>query len=304
MADKILKIHSAVEGFYRITKSLPGEEPHYDSGWFKNLITNTGLDQIGNGLNGMAFCQVGSGNAAPAVTNTQLSSFVASQGQTSSSNGVNNVSGNYYGWQRRVYTFAQGAAAGNLAEVGVSTQSASGQLFSRALIVDGSGNPTTLTVLNNEILTVTYEYRMHYSELDVNSSINISGTTYALTLRPSDVTSANWWSTYLPSNWAGANVGWYQVLSKESQTLNPITTTHNTGYLDGIPLTEVAYVNGNYYKERTVLIPIGSWNYATGIGAISYSSGLSSWQLSFSPKIPKDNTKTLQLRLRWTWARL
>lgn len=303
-SSNTVELNQRVEGYYRVQKSFPGEEPHYDSGYFRNLITDLGLDQIGNSVVSLAFCHVGTGNATPAFSNTQLSSFLASQAITTTSAGVNNVSGNYYGWVRNIYTFAQGAAAGNLAELGVSPQSGNGQLFSRALILDGSGNPTTLTVLSNEILTVTYEYRMLYSETDVTSSIVISGTTYSLAIRPADVTNAAWWSTYLPGGWGGANNSWLGIGSKEANTLAALTATSTSGgYSNQLNMTDVAYVSGNHYRERSILTTITQWNYATGVGAIFYQSGVSAWQIAFTPKIPKDNTKTLQLRVRWTWAR-
>jgi hypothetical protein len=297
-----IECKTKIEGWYRVQKHYPGQEPHFDSGFFPNLITNLGMDQIGNRINGQNYCHVGTGNAAPAFTNTQLSNFLTSQARTSKTVGINNVVGNYYGWVRNIYVFGKGTAAGNLAELGVSSSPGSGNLFSRALILDGGGAPTTITVLANEILTVTYEYRMHYVTDDVPGSINISGITYALVTRPLSITDNNFYANSLPNDWEGPNDVFRSLTSKETQTLVP--PTDNNATFNQLRLaTNLAYVAGSFYMERTVLIDIDSWNYPTGIGAVNYASAMSTWQTSFTPKIAKDNTKTLQLTVRWTWAR-
>ena len=45
------------------------------------------------------------------------------------------------------------------------------QLFSRALIRDGAGNPTTLTVTAIDILTVTYQLRLYRPTTDIVSTV-------------------------------------------------------------------------------------------------------------------------------------
>ncbi len=90
----------------------------------------------------MSTCMVGSGNAAPAETDTALQARASTSNINVQSNN-SNVSPRY-GWRRRTFRFAAGAAAGNLSEVGVGWTTTA--VFSRALILDGSGNPTTITV--------------------------------------------------------------------------------------------------------------------------------------------------------------
>ena len=92
------------------------------------------------------------------------------------------------------YHFAIGAAAGNLSELGVGWASSGTTLFSRALILDSGGTPTTITVLSDEYLYVTYEHRFYPSETDATGSIvftgNIGGT-YTYTLRPAQIDSTS-----------------------------------------------------------------------------------------------------------------
>lgn len=298
-----MNVNTQVEGIYTLSVGKEGEKPRYESGPIKNLITNVGLDAIG-GSGGIAYCHVGAGNTTPAFTDTALATFIASQGSTSSAASVNNVSGNYYGSKIVTYVFSKGAAAGNLAEIGVSSTAATGALFSRALILDTSGAATTLTVLADEVLTVTYELRWNYSELDVSGSIVISGSTYATVVRPFNVTNPYYWSTFIPGNFSTINSG-SASLYYSNTGLIPITGTYS-GNLFGIA-TQSAYVNGNYYIE---------WTYSLGptvvndsIAAIMWESAGGAWQMGFTPALVKgvpgtNGTKTLAFTVRFSWARV
>ncbi|WP_251258216.1 hypothetical protein, partial [Enterobacter hormaechei] len=140
---------------------------------------NAGLDLLGttDDTYVYTFCRVGSGNTAPAVTDTVLVSQVASSStQQAINNGVDR-SGAFYAWVRRTTRFTTGTAAGTLAEVGVSPTT-SGPLFSRALILDSGGNPTTITVLPDETLDVTYELRLYPTLTDATGTVDIAGVTY------------------------------------------------------------------------------------------------------------------------------
>ena len=147
-------------GWFKIEATRPDGTRRVLADWFPNLILNGGLDRMGANPDYLSWCQVGSGSTAPVAAQTALVNRIAG-----TSTQQNNVSGAqasapYYGWYRRTYRFAQGVAAGNLSEVGVGWAT-SGSLFSRALILDGGGSPTTITVLSDEVLDVTYELRRY-----------------------------------------------------------------------------------------------------------------------------------------------
>ncbi|MGD4463482.1 hypothetical protein QT688_22545, partial [Xanthomonas citri pv. citri] len=58
-----------------------------------------------------------------------------------------------------------------------------------------------------------------------------------------------------------------------------------------------------YYRSHTLTAALNQSNFATGIGAVIISNTFSDFQISFTPKIPKDSTKVLKLQARSTWAR-
>ena len=127
---------------------------------FKNLITNAGLDYV-NGYSTINdctdYCKVGTGSTPPAVTDTDLAAKTGiASPQGSQTNSVQKTTLPYYSQHVRVFTFAVGAVSGNLTEIGFFNYASSGTMWSRALIKDSGGNPTTLTLLATEQLRVTY----------------------------------------------------------------------------------------------------------------------------------------------------
>ncbi len=266
--------------------------------WFDNLVVNAGLDRMGTASDYLSTCMVGSGSAAPDVGDTQLQARIASSTSTQSDNNGMVVSPRY-GWRRKTFRFAAGVAAGNLSEVGVGWSTVS--VFSRALILDGSGNPTTITVLADEVLDVTYELRAYVNESDVSFNVVISGVTYACVLRPANISGSQGVQigdvvTINGSNRANG------VRTTESSTLGSVTSMPS-GPIMQMEYTNEAYVNGSYYRNHVLSAALNDSNFSTGIGAITISNTFSDFQISFTPKIPKDSTKVLTLQARSTWAR-
>src|SRR5690606_36950343 len=71
------------------------------------------------------------------------------------------------------HQFGLGEAAGNLLEIGIQHTSASGPLWSRALILDGQGDPTTITVLPDDFLTCYYTLRIMIPKEDAVFNIDV-----------------------------------------------------------------------------------------------------------------------------------
>lgn len=188
-------MYGGLEGLYRLRKfKAKSGTLVKDTGWFKNTITNRGLwllwamNGYSYGLNwGGSACAVGSGSTPPTVNDTDMEDVVAVK---SSAGGVNPSRSGYvaaageapaYFYNGDSYTFGTGAAAGNLSEVGVypgvgGVMGLSGNLFSRALILDEDGNPTTITVLSDEILQVSYEVRMYVDTSKKDFTFTLEGT--------------------------------------------------------------------------------------------------------------------------------
>lgn len=283
--------------------------------WFDNLILDTGLERLGTG-GVLGRCAVGADSTMPAVGQTALLNFIAS---TTTINAIfrSVAEDQSYVASQYVYRFAEGVAAGNLSEVGVGW--ADEAMFSRALIKDDFGDPTTITVLSDELLDVIYEVRVYPDLSDKVFNVDISGTTYEFTLRPVAV---------LP--WVGiaaANHGyWGYELSEfltggfvstggSGATAQPFSTnatlreywqnsnggTSLGGYVSASRSFITAYEVASL--ERKIRYTFGLDQGLSAFGGISFYSRCGSYQTVIDPPIPKDHTKVLTLDLTFSWGR-
>lgn len=138
-----------------------------ETDWFLNKVLTSGLARMGVGA-WINRCCVGSGNSTPLASQTGLDNLIASTTTTLSDVGVGQTETSpiWYGVQR-TWRFSEGAAAGNISEVGMGWDNTA--LWNRALIRDINGNPTTITILSDEFLDVVAEIRVYPIE-------NFSGT--------------------------------------------------------------------------------------------------------------------------------
>jgi hypothetical protein len=266
--------------------------------WFDNLITDMGLNRLGSG-GVCSYCLVGSGSTPPANSDTQLQTLVAATSTTQGGDGGIVTSPTAYRWARYVFRFGAGAAAGNLSEVGVNWNGSTTAIFSRALIKDGSGNPTTITILSNEYLDVTYELRVYPPAADVTFQRTISGQTYDCTLRAMGIglTSPQ---NYLSSGASYTNSGYVNAYSGAIGSI----TGFPGGSQGGLNYTQDAYSNNSYAQTCVLTAGLSVGNFgAGGIQAIGFQNHLCSFQVGFSPAIPKDGTKILTLNVSVSWAR-
>lgn len=277
--------------------------------WFPNLITDYGLNAIGytNRILGTTgsqvrlcqFCRVGSGATPPNVADTSL---VAQVGSTSVYSGGDTTgaatSAPYFSFARVTYRFAQGAAAGNLSEVGCGLTAAGSDLFSRTLIKDSSGNPTTVTVLEDEFLDVTYEVRQYMATEDTSGSVTINGVVYDWVARPANVTSHGSWSIISLANW-GSNIAY------GGATLGPVTGQISGSTTGGVNPSDIPYVNGSFRRRATVSWSLTQGNSAGGISGLLINAPRSTYQMSFSPPLPKTASNLLSLTLEvGPWSRM
>lgn len=277
--------------------------------WFPNIITDAGLNGMGTlYLNGQLLDQfkVGSGTATPLATDTQLQTFIASTRtvQTSSSGMVPGPP--RYAWVSYTKRFAAGAAAGNLTEVGVGQQATNtGVLFSRALIVDGAGNPTVVTILSDEVLDVSYELRRYIPSIaDVPySGLIIAGVSYSGVRRVADINTAETWYGYANTGTAGIRAfggvtAGYNGLGP-TNVANPLPGT--TAYVNA---GNLAYVSGSYQRDYSVTYDLNAANFPGGINALCVQDAYGMYQYSVTPSIPKTASKVLTLTFRCgPWGR-
>ncbi len=272
--------------------------------WFDNLILNAGLDRIGTNqpINGAI---VGTGNTAPSNTQTSLVAQIAysSTLQGSVSYGADGTDN--YAWMRRTYRFAEGVATGNLSEVGVGWSS--GNCFSRALILDGGGSPTTITILSDETLDVTYELRIYPSITDVTGSLTLNAISYNYTLRLSNLNSSD----------AAAFFGFASSASGMGNTVSAVsgslarTGTGSLGDIYSSPggsgsigpgtVTALSYTSSSY--NRTLRYTWGLANGSASFYIFRFWTAMGYYKAQFTPEIPKTSANILSLDLTITWAR-
>lgn len=314
--------HLRFRGFFRLYTTNAAGEITKDTGVFPNLITNGGLDFIGACSNnnmpyGLAdftsSCSIGLGNTTPAVTDVYLTSFLnLAYDDSGSGCNVNTqyVAGPPAYWQgQRSWQFAAGSATGNIAELGVGPFGAAAgpvtspgrPLFSHALVVDGSGNPTVIPVLATEALTVTYILQIYMDLTDTAYTMSLSGTPYSGIFRRASVTTVPFFMGLSLLTLQAGNPSNYCTVYNGS--IGTVTQSPSGSSYQSV-LGDPGYTTGTYTKSLTASFDINSGNLSGGITAIGwviFAGG--GWQMSVSPTIPKTSTYNMTLSSSYSWSR-
>lgn len=313
-----LSAHFEVEGWVKLVIHTVDEsgaivDSRDATDWFPNLITDQGLDRMGTATFKGA-CQVGTGSTAPAFTDTSLTTFLAGVGSFVSESSSYTAGPPPYVTQTTMYRFGTGVAAGNLTEVGFGWGSSGATLYSHALIVDGSGNPTSITVLPTEILEVYYQHRMYPPTSDVTGVINISGVNYNYTLRAATIstrmsTGSNGpgWGAYGSGPAAGFNT--YSINSPVNSSVYAGALGAITGFPAGssqsgaTTVNTIPYVPGSLSLTATMVISISNGNIVGGFRCMTISTRWSVFQVEFVPNVPKTNAFQFSITATMTWNR-
>lgn len=301
-----------------------------------NLLTNYGMNQFataGQYTYLFNYCRVGTGSTTPAFTDVALAT------QRASSN-TNPSDGYPYALRREIGTppyyyevdvrrsFAAGTANGNLTEIGMAASASGSDLCSRALITDIYGDPATLVVAADEILEVTYTWRVYIPTTDVTGTTSIKSTAYNWTMRPCgiqqdgyDNTLAGWpaMQTSLSSYfYCGPRA--YSLSTTTSPTTRASSAASNgtaLGAMNTQPITTSStpsarqisaqipqsYVADSFYRETIYEWGLDRANHAA-LGLWQFSPGFGSFQLCLDGStVSKDNTERMRMVLGLSWAR-
>lgn len=301
-----------LEGWFKLNAIRPDGRRRPLTDWIPNLITNAGLDNFGVGgttatsLAGwIGQCAVGTGNSAPAYTDTELDTELHRVGITSRNSGVAPALTNpFYRYQRTTYIFPQGTATGIIAEIGVGPSG--GDLSTRALVVDQLGDPSTVPVLADEQLEVVYEIRTYFTDVSVrNSTIVIDSVTYDTKRLPALIGAA-------PLALFNYGAGLNQLVAYKGDTVNIGVDEFNQplNSMETENASRLAYNSGNHYRDSTVVIPTSrSNNGVYGVTAVVLKGYLCDWQMSFTQQgdptlgIPHTNQDDLHMTIRHSWVR-
>jgi hypothetical protein len=296
----------AVPGFkgrYRVAVLRPDGSVRYASEWFDNLVTDVGLNRIGVDR-WLTHCHVGSSNREPEFTDVELDALVAITTGVVSSAASAAGAEPYYGRRNITFRFPTGAAAGNLAEVGVGW---SNGLFSRALFIDAVGNQTTITVLSDETLDVTYEVQLYSPPEDISFSATILGVARSCTLRAAYATSGSttfgWGISGLRVLLAPASVSISPITAFDGAlgpaTLGPSGVAVKADYVENFP-----YVNNSLEQVFEAAWLRESANFVGGIKTLLLlTNGLGAYQIQVDPPIMKTSALALTLQLKVSWNR-
>src|SRR5690554_4565283 len=304
-----LKVRTSGRYKFRIVNKFTGKERRVDAkadnlllvSFFQHAVSNRDSNQ-----GYLASMVVGSGTTPPSVSDTGLANFVAG---TAISQGpalpkvVNATVYPRYVTRHLVKRFNGTSIAGvPLSEVGLAittsasqTPNASTPLASRALITDSAGNPTSITVLADEFLDVTYELTTYAMDGVTGSfDINIEGVveTFNYEIRPESMNSTSAWSssttssgnTYLSAkSYPGAsNVDAYSSYVSAADTFtDPVTNATPPDWnLSNSRFTSYKQLpiwDGGAMSATGILtLPLNNGNYPGGFNSIVLNFGFSS----------------------------
>lgn len=297
-----INITSRSSGFFSLSVLRDGEKKRVAE--FPNLITNSGLLRMGSNSDYLLAVSVGSGSAKPEPTDTQLQNLIASTQGTNSTTGARSTPP-YYAYEVRQWTFEVGEAAGNISEIGVGWAAQGGGLFSRALVLDSMGDPTTITILPDEQLQVTYEHRYYPPEADVTGEFTLSGNiggTYSFVGRAANVNSADslvGWSAGRSQSAVGVNdsIGAGASNGVIGDVTDSITGTRRNG-------TRPSQGTGTGLTRNFKLTwGVDQGNISGGLSAFALIMGNGMYQFQVSPPIKKTNEDILELIFSHSWGR-
>lgn len=294
--------HKLGAKFKLVVRKVQDNRISKETGWFNNLVLDSGLAQMSKGT-WIDRCCVGTGNTAPSISQTALASFLASTTvvQTSSA-GVQATASPYYSYALVTWRFAVGIAAGNISEVGLGWGSTN--LWNRSLIKDANGNPTTITVLADEYLDVVSEIRC-YPQQNLNGNFNLLDKTGA-------IISSHTYSG-LP-RLGGASVDFNQVAINNvfiyTGLLGGVTTPPSGTLLGNSSGSQHSYT----YPTNTSIRVVVSFNVSqvngvhqsinvTGLGLLNGAAGNNGYKIQISPTITKNSTQKMTYTFELSWDR-
>ncbi len=264
---------------------------------FPNLITNLGLNYFYTYGFNLSYCYVGSGNTPPSFADADLNNFIGETWTNYASSTVSNTSTPpYISTKNYFYEFPVGVATGNLSEIGMGWKNSGvRKLFSRALILDAQGLPTTITVLPTEILRVTYILKLYIPDTDVSGSLTLSGNvggTHTWTARAARVTESFSWT---------AGVGltpWFTYRATVNDSPNPTVFAYASS-MGGV--TSAPAGTGIACNAGEGNTTAATWSVHAGSISVrslligNYTFGR--FQVEFNPPIQK--TSLQQLTIGW-----
>jgi hypothetical protein len=308
-----LQNHVGVSGQYMcIVKHDDGTTT--ETNWFDNMILNSGLDAMGQEVDFVRICFLGTGTTAVAATQSSLSSRLdIPEPLRNAPVFANSGAPNYESTFTISFKYPQGAVIGNITEVGIGHSTDGTGLFSRSLITNTSGQPTAITVVAQDEFTLVYKLKIKPPTADVTGSFSLSGQTINYTAQAGNTVDfanpihslapsfSNIYNGYL---WSPVDLA---MGSRESYTFES-GGSHVAEHPEADIATSSLYVPGSYSRNAVI-----GWSYTNGNngtvgagGAIIMFGNPSAplyFKYIFSTPIVKLNTQELRLNMTISWGR-
>lgn len=320
-----VKVEVGVKGIFSKIEVLGKDgKVKREIGEFSNLITDIGLQRMASSTNGQSavysFLRVSTDTTEPSTSDTGLQGQVASTSSYSHTGGVNMEEG--YAWRQQTWTFPLGAIDNqNISKLATGWGSGEGTVFSVALVKDSEGNPTTVTVLEDEQLRVSWEHRRYWPTEDTQSVIANEGNkggTFTCTARAAQVGS-----------WAVGEGSLGQINIYDNGVTSSTTTIRNTNLFHGgvelggitsnmegasfggINLSGTERETGDFSTRIKYKFSLSQANDPSGIGGIKFGSGSGSsgansataFQIKIDPPIMKTSDDLLEIGVEISWQR-
>lgn len=152
-----LQLKAEIAGRFRLEIS-GGERGLIELDWQDNMVLDQGIQTFltkSNFYGILSYVGVGTSSQPVVPTDTGLIAPLKRYPNPVVSHSGDNATGRASSvWK---FTFPRGQAAGNISELSIGTGDNNTSAVCRALTKDSAGNPTTITVLPDEVLTVTWE---------------------------------------------------------------------------------------------------------------------------------------------------
>lgn len=307
-----IKQPGAVDGFYQIkVKRNAGKLNEFieDCGVSANLLTDGFFSRwLSASLSpiGWRFF-VGSGTTPPANSNTQLQTQIgnASGMATVTPNGVVKEGDDYFSSSTGVAEWTTGAIVGNISEIGgnLRNETSGGALDTRALVVDGAGDPTTITLTSEDQLVVSYTLRYRIPTTQHSSTVDFDDVTTQCTLETLGVYNNSHWGISELFRLGGAFALATSVrISAAAGLRNDVEFEGNIG-----SSAQCDHSVSSTGSARRVSVTAAA-SQLNGVGDIKYLGlntigGFSRQGIMFDPPLNKTNTKPLTLHFDYTLTR-
>lgn len=303
----MIPIHMTVSGEYCLQVRKKTGEVVKDTGFFKNLITNQGLNNICGSNSALRFMCVGTGTTAPAVTDTQLVNLRSVADMVTSGNTVITSldTTNNYLIATLTASFLNGSASGNISEVGVGVLSNGTKLTSRALVRDANGDPTTITVLSDEDLVVIYKFKVKQPTGDFTGVV--SGYNYTMrACKTTTLSSSDGWDIspgYSPTlSLNDSSTYWkHTVIGTLGSITGGLSSSISGAGATVTSVTKAGYVAGSF--QVTCYVTLGTSSSDLILKGQEVQLGFTRWQIEFTPTISKLSIQTLRLGYTLTLGR-